>query len=104
MKHVFTWLIFFLIFSHVEGRALIIHNDSVQISGIPRSLTWEIKPRKFIQGKNSITIFSGEKTDMFRDPNVTYNTDNAPKLLFKSDSNFVFTAAIHHDFISKWDG
>jgi regulation of enolase protein 1 (concanavalin A-like superfamily) len=104
MKLIFNLLISCLVFFEVEGRALIIHNDSVQISGIPRSLTWEIKPRKFIQGKNSITIFSGEKTDMFRDPNVTYNTDNAPKLLFKSDSNFVFTAAIHHDFISKWDG
>ncbi|HXB91992.1 MAG TPA: DUF1349 domain-containing protein [Puia sp.] len=29
---------------------------------------------------------------MFRDPNVTYNTDNAPKLLFLADSNFVLIA------------
>ncbi len=33
---------------------------------------------------------AGAKTDMFRDPNVTYNTDNAPKLLFKSGKDFVY--------------
>ena len=104
MKFVLTFLISCIVFFQVDGRSIIIKNDSIQLSGIPRSLACEIKPRKFIQGKNSITIFSGEKTDMFRDPNVTYNTDNAPKLLFKADSNFVFTAAIEHAFISKWDG
>jgi hypothetical protein len=35
---------------------------------------------------------------------VTYNTDNAPKLLFRPDSNFVLTVAIEHAFASKWDG
>ncbi len=104
MKHAFSWLISCLVFCQVDGQALLIKKDSIQIPGIPRSLTWEIKPRKFMLGKNSITIFSGEKTDMFRDPNVTYNTDNAPKLLFRADSNFVFTAAIEHAFLSKWDG
>lgn len=41
---------------------------------------------------------------MFRDPNVTYNTDNAPKLLFTPDDDFVLTARIEHSFASKWDG
>ena len=41
---------------------------------------------------------------MFRDPNVTYNTDNAPKVLFQPDSDFVLTASIEHAFTSKWDG
>ena len=41
---------------------------------------------------------------MFRDPNVTYNTDNAPKLFFEADENFVLTASIEHAFASKWDG
>jgi Uncharacterized conserved protein len=41
---------------------------------------------------------------MFRDPNVTYNTDNAPKLLFRPDNNFVLIASIEHSFSSKWDG
>ena len=53
--------------------------------------------------KNELIIVAGEKTDMFRDPNVTYNTDNAPKLLFKADEDFVLSAAIEHSFANKWD-
>lgn len=43
------------------------------------------------------------KSDMYRDPNVTYNTDNAPKLLFRPDADFIFTTSIEHAFANKWD-
>jgi len=79
-------------------------NDSVRLSFLPRALFWENAPLAFQTANNSFTIDAGEKTDMFRDPNVAYNTDNAPKLLLIADSNFVLTAAIHHDFVNKWDG
>ena len=104
MKSIFSLLLSCIVFFHIHGKNAIMTQDSIQINGIPKWLKWEIKPRKYIQDNKSITLFSGEKTDMFRDPNVTYNTDNAPKLLFKADSNFVFSAAIEHAFISKWDG
>jgi hypothetical protein len=78
--------------------------DSVRIPVIPRGLYWENTARTFSVRGNEIVIVAGEKTDMFRDPNVTYNTDNAPKLLFEGDENFVFIAAIEHAFTSKWDG
>ena len=71
---------------------------------IPYPLTWENKPLSYTVNANSITIEAGEKTDMFRDPNVTYNTDNAPKLFFKPDNNFVLTNCIEHRFVYKWDG
>jgi len=71
---------------------------------IPYSLVWENKPLSYAVDSNSITIVAGGKTDMFRDPNVTYNTDNAPKLLFNPDNNFVLTACIEHHFVYKWDG
>jgi regulation of enolase protein 1 (concanavalin A-like superfamily) len=35
---------------------------------------------------------------------VTYNTDNAPKLLFKADEDFVLSTSIEHSFANKWDG
>src|SRR6266404_4663322 len=79
-------------------------SDSLEISSIPHKLYWENKTGKFSMQGNTLTIEAGEKTDMFRDPNVTYNTDNAPKLLFKADDNFVLTASIEHSFINKWDG
>jgi uncharacterized protein len=78
--------------------------DSVRLPFLPRALFWENTPLAFQKASTGFTIEAGEKTDMFRDPNVAYNTDNAPKLLFIADSNFVLTAAIHHEFLSKWDG
>jgi regulation of enolase protein 1 (concanavalin A-like superfamily) len=78
--------------------------DSLHLSSLPGSLFWENTPLHFYRGTGKLVIEAAEKTDMFRDPNVAYNTDNAPKLLFIADSNFVLTAAIHHNFVSKWDG
>jgi regulation of enolase protein 1 (concanavalin A-like superfamily) len=78
--------------------------DSIQIEGIPYPLKWENKPKKYSISKQSVTIVAGQKTDMFRDPKVTYNTDNAPKLLFEAASDFVLTASVEHDFNNKWDG
>ncbi len=78
--------------------------DSLVISSTPHKLYWENKPNKFAIQGNKLTIEAGENTDMFRDPNVTYNTDNAPKLLFKADENFILSASIEQSFANKWDG
>jgi regulation of enolase protein 1 (concanavalin A-like superfamily) len=91
-------LTFFFAMLHAQSR------DSVRIAGLPRAMFWENTPLHFEKANDQLTIVAGEKSDMFRDPNVTYNTDNAPKLLFAADNNFVLTAAIHHAFASKWDG
>ena len=76
----------------------------LKFSKIPYPLNWENKPISFSVNADNIQIEAGEKTDMFRDPNVTYNTDNAPKLFFTPDNNFILTACIEHLFASKWDG
>ena len=78
--------------------------DSLKIRPIPHPLFWDNVPAKYSIQNNIVTITAGPKTDMFRDPNATYNTDNAPKLLFKADSNFVLSASIQHSFLNKWDG
>jgi regulation of enolase protein 1 (concanavalin A-like superfamily) len=79
-------------------------NDSLIIKSIPHALFLENSPVKFSVNQNEILIVAGPKTDMFRDPNVTYNTDSAPKIFFEPDDNFVLTAEIEHAFASKWDG
>jgi regulation of enolase protein 1 (concanavalin A-like superfamily) len=79
-------------------------SDSIRLSVIPHGLFWDNIPESFTIKDNEIVIVAGGRTDMFRDPNVTYNTDNAPKLLFEGDDNFVLTASIEHAFVSKWDG
>jgi regulation of enolase protein 1 (concanavalin A-like superfamily) len=78
--------------------------DSIRSPLIPKPLFWENNPMSYALKPDHLTIEAGAKTDMFRDPNVTYNTDNAPKLLFIADSNFVLTTAIEHPFAGKWDG
>jgi regulation of enolase protein 1 (concanavalin A-like superfamily) len=79
-------------------------NKPVKLPGIPYPLSWENTPLNYALKGSVLTIEAGAKTDMFRDPNVTYNTDNAPKLLFTADNDFVLTARIQHDFTYKWDG
>lgn len=80
-------------------------NTSVpKIASIPFELHWVNNPLKFSVQSGTLSILAGPKTDMFRDPNVTYNTDNAPKLLFTPDSDFIISAGINHAFASKWDG
>jgi hypothetical protein len=78
--------------------------DSVYINALPHGLFWENLPKRFAVHRDSLEILAGGKTDMFRDPNVTYNTDNAPKLVFYPDEDFVLTASIEHAFANKWDG
>lgn len=97
-------VLFLLLLILLDNNCIAQNNDSLKIAGIDKWLKWENKPNKYQFNKSSITIYSGGKTDMFRDPNVSYNTDNAPKLLFKADTNFIFSAAIEHAFKSKWDG
>jgi uncharacterized protein len=75
----------------------------VQINGIPQLLQWENKPLSVSLKAGVLEIEAGAKTDMFRDPNVTYNTDNAPKLMFVPDKDFVLSATIEHSFVNKWD-
>jgi uncharacterized protein len=78
--------------------------DKPEIATIPYELRWENNPLTYSIEDSELIILAGEKTDMFRDPNVTYNTDNAPKLMFKADDDFILSAAIEHSFINKWDG
>jgi regulation of enolase protein 1 (concanavalin A-like superfamily) len=100
LKQFGLFLILFLCFSGIRAQK----TDSVFLPSIPRGLFWENTPKSFSVHGNQFVIVAGKETDMFRDPNVTYNTDNAPKLLFEGDDNFVLTASIEHAFTNKWDG
>lgn len=100
IKTVICFFILIAISVKIEAQ----NSDNLAITTIPKKLFWENKPEKFSLKADVLTIIAGEKTDMFRDPNVTYNTDNAPKLLFKPDDNFVLSTCIEHSFANKWDG
>ena len=78
--------------------------ETLQIPTIPHPLSWSNKPLSYSIRMDTLDIQAGEKTDMFRDPNVAYNTDNAPKLMFYADDDFVISASIEQAFTSQWDG
>jgi regulation of enolase protein 1 (concanavalin A-like superfamily) len=99
-KQFLALFLFFATGYRVAGQG----TENISIPSIPYPLNWEIKPVKYTIKGNELFISAGEKTDMFRDPNVTYNTDNAPKLMFRPDQDFVLTASIEHSFTNKWDG
>src|SRR3984885_688249 len=73
-------------------------NKTVKFQSTPFPMSWENTPVTYSVKGTVLTIEAGAKTDMFRDPNVTYNTDNAPKLFFTPDDDFVLTARIQHAF------
>ena len=100
-KRTFSYILLFLVLVCTKTKA---QKDSVRIHSIPYGMFRENKAEKISTTNNGMIMVAGEKTDMFRDPNVTYNTDNAPKLLFTPDSNFVLIASIEHSFSNKWDG
>jgi regulation of enolase protein 1 (concanavalin A-like superfamily) len=93
-----------LVFVYSFSNAAIAQNKQVKLPGIPFLLSWENTPLNYSVSGGVLKIEAGAKTDMFRDPNVAYNTDNAPKLLFTADNDFVLTARIKHAFNNKWDG
>jgi regulation of enolase protein 1 (concanavalin A-like superfamily) len=67
------------------------------------SIYWGNKPESFTIKENTLIIDAGANTNMFRAPDGKFNADNAPKLLFKPDDNFVLIASIELSFKNKWD-
>lgn len=96
-------LLFFTCVWTIFAKTCFAQQQPVQINGIPQLLQWENKPLSVSLKAGVLEIEAGAKTDMFRDPNVTYNTDNAPKLMFVPDKDFVLSATIEHSFVNKWD-
>lgn len=90
----------YFLFSYLSGMS---QTGSVNLSGVPFPMHWENKPLSYQIKEKSILVIAGPKSDMFRDPNVTYNTDNAPKLVFTPDEDFVFSTSVEHAFANKWD-
>jgi len=98
----FWFILLLIMLMAVQSRSQVA--SILKLPSIPFDLFWENNPDSFSIDNGVLNIEAGDSTDMFRDPNVTYNTDTAPKLAFYPDTDFVLSASISHDFTSKWDG
>lgn len=76
----------------------------LKIPGIEKNISWVNKPKEFNTKDTGIQIIAGEKTDKYIAPDYSYTFDSAPRALFDSDRNFIFSTAIQHSFENKWDG
>lgn len=79
--------------------------DSVHLAAVPYPLFWinEAANFKLLSG-NAVAITAAEGTDLYTFVDGNYYSNNAPKLLFVPDSNFIFSAKITPAFEGIYDG
>lgn len=75
----------------------------IKIEELPQPLEWIVKPDSFKIENGTIEITAGPNTNMFYAPHGHFNQSNMPKLVFESDSNFVFSANALTEHKSKWE-
>lgn len=78
-------------------------SDSFSLSAIPHKLFWEKPPPRFSRSGDSLTIEAASGTDVYRDSYGSYLPNNAPRLVFQADSNFILTVNIQHAFAGDWN-
>jgi regulation of enolase protein 1 (concanavalin A-like superfamily) len=76
---------------------------SVSLHAIPHPLYWEKPPVRFSNSGDSLTIQANGGTDLYRDSYGSYVPNNAPRLLFQTDSNFILTVKVQHAFSGEWN-
>lgn len=101
VKRLFALLFLVTLSTHINAQNKV---EPVKISSIPFPLTWENTPLDYKVEGTGISITAGEKTDIYTFIDGSYYTNNVPKLLFKADSNFIFSAKITPLFDSVYDG
>lgn len=77
--------------------------DAISVNGIPHKLFWEKTPAMFSNTGDSLVIEAPAGTDLYRDSYGSYLPNNAPRLLFLADSNFILTVHILQDFSGEWN-
>ncbi|HEY4787560.1 MAG TPA: DUF1349 domain-containing protein [Bacteroidales bacterium] len=78
--------------------------QEIKMDAIPYMMKFENSFIDYkITGTNSLKITAPGHTDLFISPDGGYKINNSPRLLFKPDSDFIFTSKIKLEFRSKWD-
>lgn len=78
--------------------------QDVKIKTIPYLMHFENEPKNFqVLDDTRLIISAPENTDLFISPEGDYEINKSPRLIFKPDSDFIFTSKIELEFKSKWD-
>ncbi|MGX5816652.1 DUF1349 domain-containing protein [Chitinophaga lutea] len=72
---------------------------------IPHTLRWETNPDSFaIRSGDAFTMKAAKGTDLYTFIDGSFYINKVPKLLFRPDSNFIFSAKLSPDFAGLYDG
>lgn len=99
MKYILSTLLFFIIGNVFSQET----TKNIEIKGIPGILEWVVKPDSFNINNGTISISAGPNTNMFYAPHGNFNVSNMPKLLFKPDDNFTFSAKAYTKHKTRWE-
>jgi hypothetical protein len=76
----------------------------VRLAGIPAPLTWALPPLEWeTTADGALAITAGPRTDLFIDPQQTAVFENAPRLLFTPEGDFMLQARVTVGFASTYD-
>lgn len=85
-------------FSHL------LQGQDIKIPAVPHPFVWETPAKRHVVKDNTITIVAGKETDLYTSVDGSYYVNTVPKLLFKPDSNFIFSAKLKVGFANIYDG
>jgi regulation of enolase protein 1 (concanavalin A-like superfamily) len=70
------------------------HGDTPHLSGLPTQAQWQNEAPGWSATDRSLTLAAPQKTDWFEWPGGDYHADSAPRLLFRADNDFSFSAQV----------
>jgi len=82
----------------------VVAQDKIKIPGISKTWNWINKPSSHTTKDNEVTITAAKGTDQYVALDGKYESNNAPKLIFTPDKDFIFSAKLATPFDSLYDG
>lgn len=78
--------------------------DSIQLNSVVAELRWENPPIKWkVEQGTTLTVTAGKFTDLYNDPQNLSSANNAPRLIFKPQDSFIFSAKVKVSFKQQYD-
>jgi len=93
----------FLLFLLASVNCYSQQQGSFAINGVPQKLSWVNSPLKWKYELKKLTIWAGEKTDLFADPQHEYTVMNSPKAVFRPDETFLLSGKAEVNFKTDYD-
>ena len=83
--------------------SLFAQQSEQRVKSIPYKLEVYNNPISYVINDSEIKITSGERTNLFNNPNGKSNVHNAPMILFKPDTDFTLSAKVTGDLKFIYD-